>query len=49
MNNSIKCDTFENILQYVQELDIFYTVKLFRFLYYFLCTHGILLQDVPFY
>ena len=24
MNNSIKCDTFENILQYVQELDIFY-------------------------
>ena len=49
MNNSIKYDTFQNILKYVKELDIFYTATLFRFLYYFLCTRGIFPQDVPFY
>ena len=49
MNNSFKYDTFQNILEYVEQLDIFYTAKFFRFLYYFLRTRGSSLQDVPFY
>ncbi|CAD1473397.1 unnamed protein product, partial [Heterotrigona itama] len=43
-----KYETFQNILEHVEELDISYIVKLFRFLYYVLHTHGISLQD-PFY